>query len=114
MATPKFEVDLTPQNEEWIKLIPNAPKNMDIIINKLIEQAIKNIRDQNKALIIQTDKLKLAKVDDTILIDELKQKCTAAENSLKTQSKKDADKFKSLEESSKLKYDELDQKYKEL
>ncbi len=35
-----FEVDLTPQNEEWIKLIPNAPKNMDIVFNKLIEIAI--------------------------------------------------------------------------
>jgi len=35
-----FEVDLTPQNEEWIKLIPNASKNSDIIFNKLIEPSI--------------------------------------------------------------------------
>ena len=35
-----FEVDLTPQNEEWIKLIPNAIKNLDIVVNKLVETAI--------------------------------------------------------------------------
>jgi len=35
-----FELDLTPQNEEWVKLIPNATKNMDIVFNKLIEMAI--------------------------------------------------------------------------
>jgi pyruvate formate-lyase activating enzyme-like uncharacterized protein len=36
----KFEVNLTPQNEEWIKLIPNAVQNNDIIFNKLVEMAI--------------------------------------------------------------------------
>lgn len=36
----KFEVNLTPQNEEWIKLIPNATQNNDIIFNKLIEMGI--------------------------------------------------------------------------
>ena len=36
----KFEINLTPQNEEWIKLIPNAVQNNDIIFNKLIEAAI--------------------------------------------------------------------------
>jgi len=36
----KFEVNLTPQNEEWINLIPNASKNIDIIFNKLIETSI--------------------------------------------------------------------------
>ena len=35
-----FEIDLTPQNEEWIKLTPNTTKNTDIIFNKLIETAI--------------------------------------------------------------------------
>jgi len=35
-----FELDLTPQNEEWIKLIPNATKNMDIVFNKLVEMSI--------------------------------------------------------------------------
>lgn len=36
----KLEVSLTPQNQEWIKLIPNAPVNQDIVFNKLIEMAI--------------------------------------------------------------------------
>jgi len=36
----KFELNLTPQNEEWIKLIPNAAQNNDIVFNKLIEMAI--------------------------------------------------------------------------
>jgi len=35
-----FEINLTPQHEEWIKLIPNASKNMDIVFNKLIEYSI--------------------------------------------------------------------------
>lgn len=35
-----FQVDLTPQNEEWIKLIPNASKNIDIVTNKLLETSI--------------------------------------------------------------------------
>lgn len=36
----KFEISLTPQNDEWIKLIPNAGVNTDIIMNKLIEMAV--------------------------------------------------------------------------
>ena len=40
MANKKFELTLTPQNEEWIKLIPNASQNNDIVFNKLIEMAI--------------------------------------------------------------------------
>jgi len=40
MSIKKFEVTLTPQNEEWIKLIPNATQNSDIVFNKLIEMAI--------------------------------------------------------------------------
>jgi hypothetical protein len=36
----KLEVNLTPQNQEWIKLIPNANVNQDIVFNKLIETAI--------------------------------------------------------------------------
>ena len=36
----KLEVNLTPQNQEWIKLIPNSTLNQDIIFNKLIEMAI--------------------------------------------------------------------------
>jgi len=36
----KLEVYLTPQNQEWIKLIPNSLVNQDIVINKLIEVAI--------------------------------------------------------------------------
>lgn len=35
-----FEINLTPQNDEWIKLIPNSPQNVDIVMNKLIEAAI--------------------------------------------------------------------------
>jgi len=37
-----FEINLTPQHEEWIKLIPNASKNMDIVFNKLIEYSMKD------------------------------------------------------------------------
>lgn len=40
MASKKFEINLTPQNEEWIKLIPNQTQNNDIVFNKLIEMAI--------------------------------------------------------------------------
>ncbi len=40
MATKNLEVNLTPQNQEWIKLIPNTPINQDIVFNKLIEMAI--------------------------------------------------------------------------
>ena len=36
----KLEVNLTPQNQEWIKLIPNSVMNQDIVFNKLIEMAI--------------------------------------------------------------------------
>lgn len=36
----KMEVNLTPQNDEWINLIPNAQQNLDIVFNKLIEMAI--------------------------------------------------------------------------
>jgi len=36
----KLEVSLTPQNQEWIKLIPNTTVNQDIVFNKLIEMAI--------------------------------------------------------------------------
>jgi len=35
-----LEVNLTPQNQEWIKLIPNSAVNQDIVFNKLIEMAI--------------------------------------------------------------------------
>ncbi len=35
-----LEINLTPQNQEWIKLIPNAAVNQDIVFNKLIESAI--------------------------------------------------------------------------
>lgn len=37
MANKKFEVILTPHNEEWLKLIPNPSQNIDIIFNKLID-----------------------------------------------------------------------------
>ena len=40
MTTKKFEIQLTPQNDEWIKLVPNAQQNMDNIMNKLISTAI--------------------------------------------------------------------------
>ena len=40
MATKKFELNLTPQNEEWVKLIPNQSQNVDIVFNKLIESSI--------------------------------------------------------------------------
>ncbi len=40
--TKKFEIDLTPQNEEWVKLIPNTEQNQNLIFNKLIEMAINN------------------------------------------------------------------------
>ena len=40
MATKKFELNLTPQNEEWVKLIPNPAQNMDIVFNKLIDTSI--------------------------------------------------------------------------
>ena len=41
MANKKtFELSLTPQNEEWVKLIPNHTQNIDIIMNKLIDTAI--------------------------------------------------------------------------
>lgn len=40
MTTKKFEIQLSPQNEEWIKLVPNTQQNMDIIMNKLISSAI--------------------------------------------------------------------------
>jgi len=33
----KFEINLTPHNEEWIKLIPNPSQNMDNIFNKLVD-----------------------------------------------------------------------------
>lgn len=36
----KLEVNLTPQNQEWVKLIPNSVVNQDIVFNKLIEMAI--------------------------------------------------------------------------
>lgn len=36
----KLEVNLTPQNQEWIKLIPNTSVNQDFVFNKLIEIAI--------------------------------------------------------------------------
>lgn len=36
-----FEINLTPQNDEWIKLIPtSSPQNIDIVMNKLIDAAI--------------------------------------------------------------------------
>lgn len=40
MANKKFEINLTPQNEEWFNLIPNSETNNDIIFNKLFEMAI--------------------------------------------------------------------------
>lgn len=40
MAEKKFEIVLTPQNDEWIKLIPNASQNMDNVINKLLSASI--------------------------------------------------------------------------
>lgn len=40
MAAKKFEIVLTPQNEEWVKLIPNPNQNMDIVFNKLIDSSI--------------------------------------------------------------------------
>lgn len=40
MSNKKFELTLTPQNDEWVKLIPNASQNNDIVFNKLIEMAI--------------------------------------------------------------------------
>jgi hypothetical protein len=40
MADKKFEINLTPQNDEWIKLIPNASQNMDNVVNKMISAAI--------------------------------------------------------------------------
>jgi len=36
----KFEIQLTPQNEEWLQLIPNHSSNIDLIFNKLINSAI--------------------------------------------------------------------------
>jgi len=38
--TKNLEIDLTPQNEEWINLIPSKSKNLDLIINKLVELSI--------------------------------------------------------------------------
>lgn len=36
----KFEIQLTPQNEEWIGLIPNPLQNVDILFNKLFDSAV--------------------------------------------------------------------------
>lgn len=35
-----LDVNLTPQNQEWVKLIPNPTQNLDIVFNKLIDSAI--------------------------------------------------------------------------
>lgn len=40
MATKKFEINLTPQNDEWVKLIPNPSQNMNNLFNKLIDASI--------------------------------------------------------------------------
>jgi len=40
MAQNKLEIVLTPQNDEWIKLIPNQTQNLNIVFNKLIDAAI--------------------------------------------------------------------------
>lgn len=40
MASKNFEIQLTPQNDEWVKLIPNSDQNMHLIMNKLIEHCI--------------------------------------------------------------------------
>lgn len=40
MSVKKFEFQLTPQNEEWVKLIPNPTQNIDIVFNKLIDASI--------------------------------------------------------------------------
>ncbi len=40
MTSRKLEVNLSPQNEEWINLIPNLIQNGDIVFNKLIDMAI--------------------------------------------------------------------------
>lgn len=40
MAEKKFEIRLTPQNEEWVNLIPNGSQNTDIVMNKLISASI--------------------------------------------------------------------------
>ena len=37
MTAKKLELELTPQNEEWIKLIPNPTKNLNIVLNRLID-----------------------------------------------------------------------------
>lgn len=42
MATKKFEISLTPHNDEWVKLIPNPEQNMDIIFNQLIDNSIRD------------------------------------------------------------------------
>lgn len=40
MTDKKFGINLTPQNDEWIKLIPNPNQNMDFVINKLVSVCI--------------------------------------------------------------------------
>jgi hypothetical protein len=40
MTSKKFEISLTPQNDEWVNLIPNPSLNVDIIFNKIIDAAI--------------------------------------------------------------------------
>lgn len=42
MAIKKFEVKLTPQNEEYVNLIPNLTLNLDIILNKMIDAAVED------------------------------------------------------------------------
>ena len=40
-AKNNLEVNLTPQNQEWVKLIPNPTQNLDIIFNNLIDASIR-------------------------------------------------------------------------
>jgi len=40
MPNKSLTVNLTPQNEEWISLIPNQTQNLDIFFNKLIDFSI--------------------------------------------------------------------------
>jgi hypothetical protein len=40
MPNKKFEIQLTPQNDEWINLIPNPTQNMDVIFNKIVDLVI--------------------------------------------------------------------------
>jgi len=40
MSVKKIDLKLSPQNDEWMKMIPNIAQNRDIILNKLIEVSI--------------------------------------------------------------------------